>query len=263
MGYLRVAFLSLMLALPAIGAVRADVITRLPTDDKVIALTFDACQAHEPASFDRPLLDYLLENRLPFALFVTGRFAQNNRADMERLALRDHVEFGNHSWDHPNTMNRFDAETTRVQASRADAVIEEITGRKPAFFRFPAGNYNATALAAVEAEGMPVIHWRWATGDPARSETAERLEARVSRRAQPGDILIFHINGRGWHTAEALPRIVDKLRSEGYRFVKLSDYIHTPRQPPTRLDRAASATRLLMERFTLGAAAGNPFGAAR
>jgi peptidoglycan/xylan/chitin deacetylase (PgdA/CDA1 family) len=260
---LRTGILAVVLALLASLPARADVITRLPTDDKVIALTFDACQGHEPAYFDRPLLDYLLSRKLPFTLFVTGRFAQNNRADMEHLSRLGHVTFGNHSWDHPNTMNRFSAEATVSQAERADAAIEAITGRKPLFFRFPAGNFNDAGLAAVEAQGMPVIHWRWATGDPVRSETADRLVARVTRLAKPGDILIFHINGRGWHTAEALPRIVETLEAEGYRFVSLTDYVVPERTPPTALDRAAALARQAMERVTQGAAGASPFGAAR
>lgn len=252
-----------MLALLASGYARADVITRLPTQDKVIALTFDACMGHEPASFDRTLLDYLLARKLPFTVFVTGRFAEHNRADLERLARLDQVEIGNHSWDHPNTMNRFSAEASGAEAARADAAIEAVIGRKPAYFRFPAGNFNAAGLAAVEAEGLPVIHWRWATGDPARSETADRLVARVTRLARPGDILIFHINGRGWHTAEALPRIVEALEADGYRFVRLSDYIVPARQRPTAIDRAADLARKLLEHATRGAAGGSPFGAAR
>ena len=42
---------------------------------------------------------------------------------------------------------------------------------------------------------------------------------------RPGDILIFHINGRGWHTAEALPRMIEGLSAAGYRFVLLRDYL--------------------------------------
>ena len=46
----------------------------------------------------------------------------------------------------------------------------------------------------------------------------------------PGDILIFHINGRGFHTAEALPQIIDRLQADGYRFVLVSEYIGQPRR---------------------------------
>jgi peptidoglycan/xylan/chitin deacetylase (PgdA/CDA1 family) len=47
------------------------------------------------------------------------------------------------------------------------------------------------------------------------------LVAQTMERTRPGDILIFHVNGRGWHTAEALPRIVDGLAARGYTFVAL------------------------------------------
>jgi peptidoglycan/xylan/chitin deacetylase (PgdA/CDA1 family) len=44
----------------------------------------------------------------------------------------------------------------------------------------------------------------------------------VVSKARPGSIIIFHINGRGWKTAEALPTILRHLRERGFRFVRLS-----------------------------------------
>ena len=38
-------------------------------------------------------------------------------------------------------------------------------------------------------------------------------------KARAGSIIIFHINGRGHKTAEALPAIVRGLRERGFRFV--------------------------------------------
>jgi peptidoglycan/xylan/chitin deacetylase (PgdA/CDA1 family) len=45
----------------------------------------------------------------------------------------------------------------------------------------------------------------------------------VLAKTRPGSILIFHINGRGWSTAAALPDIVTELRRRGYRFTTLAD----------------------------------------
>jgi peptidoglycan/xylan/chitin deacetylase (PgdA/CDA1 family) len=47
----------------------------------------------------------------------------------------------------------------------------------------------------------------------------------VVPRARPGSIVIFHINGRGWKTAEALPDILRALREKGLRFVPLSELL--------------------------------------
>lgn len=44
-------------------------------------------------------------------------------------------------------------------------------------------------------------------------------------KIKPGAILIFHINGRGWKTKEALPVIVNRLKQSGYRFVLLREIL--------------------------------------
>lgn len=225
---------------------RADVITRLPTEDKVVALTFDACMAHEPASFDHSILDVLVERKIPFTVFASGRFVETNAADIEALSKFDFVDVENHSWDHPNNMDRFKPEHVVSEVDRATVAIASATGRIPQFFRFPAGNYNEAGLKAVEAMGLHVVHWRWASGDPDKSESANALYNRVTEKTRPGDILIFHINGRGWHTGEALPRILDTLQAEGYRFVLVSDYIGTPRERARLpLDPLAAAGKLI------------------
>ena len=211
---------------------QADVLTRLPTDDRVVALTFDACEAGERMSFDHAILGYLLDRRIPFTVFASGKFVQSNFDQVQALAQFDFVDIENHSWNHPNTMQHFAPEAALDQIGRAHNAIVTATGRAPQLFRFPAGNYNDAGVRAAESLGYSVVHWRWATGDPDRRESANALVRRVAANVQPGDILIFHINGRGYHTAEALPRIVEQLEVDGYRFVLVSDYIGTPRKPP-------------------------------
>jgi peptidoglycan/xylan/chitin deacetylase (PgdA/CDA1 family) len=218
-------------ALAAFAPARADVFTAMPTADRVVALTFDACEGYEPASFDRPLLNYLLSKNIPFTVFVTGKFARDTADDVAALSALDRVEIGNHSWDHPNTMNHYTPKRVEEQVLKGQDEIAAVTGLEPQFFRFPAGNYNRAGLKAVEALGYHVVHWRWASGDPDRSETAEKLYDRTMRQVAPGDVLIFHINGRGVHTAEAMPAIVEGLEKAGYRFVLVSDYVGRKREP--------------------------------
>jgi len=218
----------------AASAVNADVITHIATKDKVVALTFDACEAGEPMAFDHGILDYLLAREIPFTVFASGKFVATNADEVEALSTLDFVDIENHSWSHPNTMNRYESERVVHQVERASQEILAVTSRAPQFFRFPAGNYNEAGLKAVERLGYRVVHWRWATGDPDADVTADTLFNRVMTNVAPGDILIFHINGRGYRTAEALPRIVEQLEADGYRFVLISDYIGRPhpRTPP-------------------------------
>jgi peptidoglycan/xylan/chitin deacetylase (PgdA/CDA1 family) len=201
----------------------AGIVTRLPTSHKVVALTFDACQAGVRAELDRGITDFLVARKIPFTVFLGGRFARDNAQALRVLAADPLVEFGNHSWSHPADMRELTEARVRTEVERAQAMIESVTGHRPRLFRFPGGNADTRTVALVGALGLRVVHWRWAEGDPDEAATADRLIAQTLERTRAGDILIFHVNGRGWHTAEALPRIVDGLEARGFRFVPLGE----------------------------------------
>jgi peptidoglycan/xylan/chitin deacetylase (PgdA/CDA1 family) len=220
----RAIILALACALAPMGA-RAAVVHELPTSDRVVALTFDACQAVTPAHLDHGISDYLTGRRIPFTVFMGGRFARDNAKDVKALAAFDFVEIENHTWSHFNHMTRLSDEMVRLEVTRAEDEIREVSGRQTVFFRFPAGDYDARTLGIVEGLGYRVVHWRWPVGDPDASLGANQMVRDVLRQTRPGDILIFHINGRGVHTAQALPRIVDGLTAEGYRFVTVNAYL--------------------------------------
>jgi peptidoglycan/xylan/chitin deacetylase (PgdA/CDA1 family) len=207
------------------GPAQADVILRLPTNERVVALTFDACEQHKPVKLDTGISDYLVAHRIPFTIFLSGRFVEDNADAVKALSALDFVELENHSWDHPNRMPRLPDEDVRREVLQADAEIAKVTGRGTAFFRFPAITYDSRTLADVEGLGFRVVHYRWEVGDPDPHETADRVVRETLEGTKPGDILIYHINGRGWHTAEALPRMIAGLRAQGYRFALLRDYL--------------------------------------
>jgi len=222
----RRATLSFAAALLSSAAPRfayGEVVTRVPVPDRdqVVALTFDACETRTPAFLDHSISDFLVEGRIPFTVFACGRFARHNRQALATLAQLDFVEIENHSMNHDNHMERMDEATIRREVLDADALLHSITGQHTRYFRFPAGNYDAATLGAVEALGYRVVHWSFASGDPAKTLTPERETEWVLEKTRPGGILIFHINGRGWSTGRALPGIVAALGDRGYRFARL------------------------------------------
>ena len=69
---------------------------------------------------------------------------------------------------------------------------------------------------------MRIIQWDVVTGDPDRNVLAADIVDNVRRGAKNGSIVIMHANGRGWHTAEALPQVIDLLRQRGFELVTVS-----------------------------------------
>ena len=215
------------------GSCGAEVVTKLPGTGQAIALTFDACETRTPSFFDRKIIDFLLAERLPFTVFVSGKFARRNAEELKALAAHPAVEIENHSFGHIQHMERLRAEEVIREVVEAERILATITGRTPRFFRFPAGNYDRKTLSLVEGLGYRVIHWSFASGDPDQYLTPNRLTAWVLAKVRPRDILIFHINGRGYSTGDALPAIIKQLRQQGYRFVRLDELLaDSDRQQP-------------------------------
>ena len=211
----------------------AEVVTRLPADSHAVALTFDACETRTPSFFDRKIVDYLLAEEIPFTVFVSGKFARRNAEELKALAANPAVEIENHSFGHIQHMERLREEEVVREVVEAERLLATITGRTPHLFRFPAGNYDRKTLGLVEGLGYRVVHWSFASGDPDKNLTPNHLTAWVLAKARAGDILIFHVNGRGYSTGEALPRIVQQLRQRGYRFIRLDEQLARPeRQKP-------------------------------
>ena len=220
---------AMLFALWAVSIRPADaqshIVTQLPTKDKVVALTFDACETLTPSHFDSTILDYLLAEKIPFAVFATGKFAVRNRTELQKLSRLDFVEIENHSYNHPEHLERLKEEEIADEIKRTDDTLAAITGKRSKYFRFTAGNCDERSLKIVEGLHYQTVHWSFESGDPDKHATPEHLIEWVLLKTKPGNILIFHINGRGYSTGKALPAIADALKKKGYRFVKLADYL--------------------------------------
>jgi len=212
---------SLFLLLSALADQPRGIITSMPTRERVIALTFDACEADKVMHLDQSILDVLKRHSVPFTIFASGRFVRDNADSIAELSKIPEISIENHSWSHPRDLRALKDAAVLAEIDKAGREIERVTGRKPTLFRFPGGHANDHVVELAESMGYRVVHWRWAEGDPVRAISADQLIEQTNERTRPGDILIFHINGRGWHTAEALPAIIESLESRGYRFVTL------------------------------------------
>lgn len=180
------------------------------------------------------IVDLLLDREVHASIFMTGAMADNANTDAGREVLArieanpGRLTLGNHSYTHRDFRD-LSATEIRDELRRAEAALAGSCSQDPRpFFRPPNGGYDADVLAAVGAAGyrltvtwdVDTIDWRPVKNDPP-GPTADEIVAKVLSRTQGGSIVLMHLGG--YHTLEALPRIVDGLRSAGYDLVTLDE----------------------------------------
>ncbi len=223
------------------GAIRS---VKLPPGRKLIALTFDLCeQVGEVAGYDGAIFDYLRANGIKATFFAGGKWMRSHALRAQQIMADPLFEVGNHSEAHRNlrllTGTRLDDEVEAPQRAyealrgdlaasqcvREGAESEWSPAMRLSLFRFPFGACNATALDAVNDRGFLAIQWNVSTGDPSPLQSARAIAETMVRRARPGSIIIAHANGRGFHTSEALPLAIPKLKAKGFEFVTVSELL--------------------------------------
>lgn len=216
----------------------------LPPGPKLVALTLDLCeQPGEVAGYDGAIIDYLRDSRIKATLFVGGKWLRSHDERAHQLLADPLFEIGNHSWAHRNLRLLTGAELTHeitapqraYEAIRDDLAHAQCTlgeastlASRPlrmGLFRFPYGACNPAALAAVNEAGLLAIQWDVSTGDPSPDQSAQAIAQHMLRATRPGSIIIAHANGRGHHTAAALPIAIPKLAAMGYEFVTVSELL--------------------------------------
>jgi peptidoglycan/xylan/chitin deacetylase (PgdA/CDA1 family) len=207
-------------------------VRNVATNEPAIAFTFDACATRTQSyGFDRPIYELLKRERIPATLFVSGRWVEGHPDVMAELAQEPLIEFGDHSYEHPH-MSRLPAARIEAEIDQTAAALARY-GKRAVAFRPPFGEWSSRLIDVVQAKQLPTVTWDIVSGDPSARTTAAGMIKEVVSKARPGSIVVFHINGRGHKTAEALPVIVRELRERGFRFVQVSELIASGAGPPS------------------------------
>jgi peptidoglycan/xylan/chitin deacetylase (PgdA/CDA1 family) len=214
------------------GETVAGVKTRLDTPDKTIALTFDACGGPRGSKLDSALIEFLRAEKIPATLFVSGSWINANPAAFKKLAADPLFEIGNHGLTHkPCSVSGKSAYGIKGTASVGELVdeiekngkkIEAVTGRKPKFYRPGTAYCDEVAVKVAGELGYEVVNYS-ILGDAGATWPREKVLAALLR-AEPGAIVIMHMNQPRSQTAAGVKEAVPLLREKGFRFVKLSEY---------------------------------------
>ncbi len=197
-----------------------------------VALTFDLCQRPgRQSGFDETIVDILVRKGAQATFFLGGDWIRTHPGETARLAAIPLFELGNHSWSHPD-LRTLDEGALVAEIEKTQQLLEAATGRSNRLFRLPYGWHDERTLAVIASLGFTTIQWDVVTGDPDPKVSAAAIRRAVAADTRNGSIIILHANGRGWHSAEALPGIIDDLRSRGFELVTVSGLLDLPPDAP-------------------------------
>lgn len=205
---------------------------RLHTDQKVVALTFDACGGPNGNQYDKELVHYLIKNKIPSTLFINSRWIDANRSIFLELANNPLFEIENHGTHHQplsvNGKSVYGIPGTKNIQEVIDEVlhnhqrITNLTGKSPQYFRSGTAFYDEIAVQIVNDLGMQVVNFD-IVGDAGATYTKEQVKASLLQ-VKPGSIVLLHMNQPASETLEGLAKAIPILKNKGYQFVKLKDF---------------------------------------
>jgi peptidoglycan/xylan/chitin deacetylase (PgdA/CDA1 family) len=229
---LAVGALALAVVVSA-GATRRGVeIERLPTNRRLVALTFDG--GGYTANGAALILGTLRRRQVAAAtFFLAGRWIRRHRRLTRAIGRRYRV--GNHTYDHAQQPGLTTAEV-RQEVRRGARAVRAATGQEPRpLFRFPYGARDARTIAIVNSLGYVPIRWSidtWGWLGRSGGQSTGTVVRRVSERLEPGAIILMHVgvaHDGSTLDAQALSHVITLVRRRGYRFAELDRFVHAPR----------------------------------
>lgn len=199
-----------------------DIILRLgPTDTKTVALTFDD---GPDMQYTPQVLDVLRDKGVKATFFLIGNRVEEYPDVAKRIVQEGHL-VGNHTYSHPEIM-KAGGELLKRELALTEQALAKIGATGSGLFRPPYGAISPNLVEEAAALGYRVAMWSVDSLDW-RGLPKDMVVAKVMEMMSPGAVVLQHSSGGPGEdlsgSVQALPEIIDTLREQGYRFVRLDE----------------------------------------
>ncbi|MGW1216595.1 polysaccharide deacetylase family protein [Streptomyces sp. NPDC002499] len=190
------------------------VLSRVPTRDKVVFLTYD-----DGAEQDPRFVDMVRELRLPVSMFLTDSVVGPGYGHFARLQSVG-ASIQNHTLDHA-ALRGLPYLGQRAEICGQQDKLRARFGLRPRLFRPPYGTYDTTTLRAAGDCGVSaVVLWRAASEDGTLTFTGGE------HRLRPGDIVSLASGEKADPTLrERTVRVLREAERAGLTVGRLEDYV--------------------------------------
>lgn len=197
--------------------VAGDIVARVDTSEKVVALTFD----DGPTEHVSEVLQLLKEKDIKATFYVVGEEVEKHEDITKNIVEAGH-ELGNHSYSHQRMI--FKPKDFYIEEiEKTNALIRKVGYRHEITFRPPYGKKLVSLPLYLDEIQMKTITWdvepTKALGNDA---TPTQIINYVAETTQPGSIILIHPwYGDQNNSRDAIGGVIDALKEQGYSFVTI------------------------------------------
>ena len=186
-----------------------DVVWDIPTEEKVIYLTFDDGPIPEITDW---VLEQLKQYNAKATFFCIGENVFKNSEVFERVLLAGH-QIGNHTYNHLNGWK------TDNEAYFSNVLkCQEIIPIQSNLFRPPYGRITPKQVNTLKND-YKIVMWDVLTGDFEKYLSPEHCFKKTIQYTKPGSIVVLHDSVKAWQNMSfVLPKILKHFSEKGYRF---------------------------------------------
>ena len=191
---------------------------RVETANSLVALTFDDGPRPEYAD---EVIEILEKENVRATFFVTGAELHKYPEGGEKLVDAGHI-LGNHSYSHKQMVLN-STEFIRDEIEVTDSLIQAAGHSGEIYFRPPYGKCLVGLPWYLKRHNRKTVMWdiepesyRDIMNEPVK------IRSHISDNVRPGSIILLHVMYKSRQASrDALPGIIDDLRSSGYQIVTL------------------------------------------
>ncbi len=188
---------------------------------KTVALTFDD-GPYEP--YTSNLLLTLQEKNIKATFFIIAEQAEKYPDTVQKIAAGGHT-IALHQYRHIDSLKVSQSELKK-SLLKGKAILEKLSGKEVKFWRPCHGFRDGAVLDIAREIGLTVVNWDNIPRDWTLI-SAEEITRRVVKDVNPGSIVLLHDGDSPRYkdprteTVNAVHKIIDELRAQGYTFVAI------------------------------------------
>lgn len=196
-----------------------ELVQRVDTTEKIIALTFDDGPSR---AYTDEVLGLLAHYDVHATFFLTGKEMAANPEHTRRLLASGH-QLANHSFSHPR-MVLMSQTAIAKEIEQTDLLIRQAGYQGDIVFRPPYGKKLLGLPWYLKQQNRLTVMWDLEPeSDAALAKDAEAMAQYVIDNAKLGSIILLHVMYQSRQSSrDALPLIITGLQQQGYRFVTVN-----------------------------------------